>query len=139
MKWSEVAQSCPTLCDPMDSSLPGSFVHGIFQARVREWVAISFSRGSSQPRNQIRVSCIVGRCFTLWATSKARKNEVTKESGCQGPGAGGNKKRLVKTVQIFSFKKNKCEDLMYNIVSLVDDTVLYNFKKKDIWGHECAN
>ena len=44
---SEVAQSCPTLCDPMDCSLSGSSVHGIFQARVREWIAISFSRGSS--------------------------------------------------------------------------------------------
>jgi len=44
---SEVAQSCPTLCDPMDCSLPGSSVHGIFQAIVLEWIAISFSRGSS--------------------------------------------------------------------------------------------
>ena len=43
---SEVAQSCPTLCEPMDCSLPGSFVHGIFQARVLEWVAISFSKYS---------------------------------------------------------------------------------------------
>ena len=49
-KWSRsVAQSCLTLCDPMDCSLPGSPVHGIFQARVLEWVAISFSRGSSHP------------------------------------------------------------------------------------------
>ena len=46
-KESEVAQSCLTHCDPMDCSLPGSSVHGIFQARVLEWVAISFSRGSS--------------------------------------------------------------------------------------------
>ena len=46
---SEVAQSCPTLCDPVDCSLPGSSVHGIFQAIVLEWIAISFSRGSSQP------------------------------------------------------------------------------------------
>ena len=45
----EVAQSCQTLCDPMDCSLPGSSVHGIFQARVLEWVAISFSRRSSNP------------------------------------------------------------------------------------------
>ena len=45
LKWREVAQSCPTLCDPMDYSLPGSFVPGIFQARVLEWGAISFSRG----------------------------------------------------------------------------------------------
>ena len=44
---SEVAQLCPTLCDPMDCSLPGSSVHGIFQAIVLEWIAISFSRGSS--------------------------------------------------------------------------------------------
>ena len=44
---SEVAQLCPTLCDPMDCSLPGSSLHGILQARVLEWVAISFSRGSS--------------------------------------------------------------------------------------------
>ena len=44
---SEVAQSCPTLCDPVDCSLPGSSVHGIFQARILEWVAISFSRRSS--------------------------------------------------------------------------------------------
>ena len=48
---SEVAQSCLTLCDPMDSSLSGSAVHGIFQARILEWAAISFSRGSSQPKD----------------------------------------------------------------------------------------
>ena len=47
---SEFAQSCPTFCDPMDCSPPGSSIHGIFQARVLEWGAISFSRGSSQPR-----------------------------------------------------------------------------------------
>ena len=60
---SEVAQSCPTLCNPMDCSLPGSSVHGILQARVREWVAISFSRRSSQPGDRTRVSCIAGRRF----------------------------------------------------------------------------
>ena len=65
---SEVAQSCPILCDPMDCSLPGSSVHGIFKARVLEWVAISFSRGSSQPRDQTQVSWVVGRRFTIWAT-----------------------------------------------------------------------
>ena len=46
-----VAQSCPTLCDPMDCSPPGSPVHGILQARIREWVDMPFSRGSSQPRD----------------------------------------------------------------------------------------
>ena len=55
-KESEVAQSCQTLCSPMDCSLPGFSVHGIFQARLLEWVAISFSRGSSWPRNRTLVS-----------------------------------------------------------------------------------
>ena len=62
---SEVAQSCLTLCDPTDCSLSGSSVHGIFQARVLEWIAISFSRGSSQPRARTQVSHIVDRCFTV--------------------------------------------------------------------------
>ena len=65
---SEVAQSCPALCGLMDCSPPGSSVHGIVQARVLEWVAISFSRASSQPRDQAQVSCVVGRRFPIWAT-----------------------------------------------------------------------
>ena len=64
----EVTQSCPTPCGPMDCSLPGSSVHGIFQATVLEWIAISFSKGSFQPRDQTRVSHIVDRRFTVWAT-----------------------------------------------------------------------
>jgi len=71
-EWSEVAQSCPTLCDPIDCSLPGSSIHGIFQARILEWVAISFSRRSSQPRDWTWVSHTVGRCFTIWANLKSR-------------------------------------------------------------------
>ena len=68
---SEVAQSCPTLCYPVDCSPPGSSVHGILQARILEWVAISFSRGYSQPRDRTQVSRIAGRCFNLWATREA--------------------------------------------------------------------
>ena len=67
----EVAQSCPILCDPVDCSLPGSSIHGILQARILEWVAISFSRGSSRPRDQTQVSRIGGRRFNLWATREA--------------------------------------------------------------------
>ena len=59
------------LCDPVDCSLPGSSLHGILQARVLEWVAIAFSRGSSQPRDRTRVSCIAGKRFKLWATREA--------------------------------------------------------------------
>ena len=58
-------QSCPALCDPIDCSPPGSSVHGILQARILEWGAISFSRASSQHRDQTQVSHIVGRCFTI--------------------------------------------------------------------------
>ena len=61
-----VTQLCLTLCDPLDCSPPGSSVYGILQARILEWVAIPFSRGSSWPRDPTQVSCIAGR---FWATS----------------------------------------------------------------------
>ena len=64
-------QSCPTLCDPMDCSPPGSSVHEILQARILEWVVISFSRGSSWPRDQTQVSCTGAGFFTVWATREA--------------------------------------------------------------------
>ena len=67
-----VAQSCLTLCNPMYFSLPGSSVHGIFQARILEWVAIPFSRGSSRPRDQTWVSYIAGRFFTILASIPVR-------------------------------------------------------------------
>ena len=59
---------CPTLCKPMDYSQPGSSVHGILQAKMLEWVAIPFLRGSSQPRDQTLVSLTAGRFFTIWIT-----------------------------------------------------------------------
>ena len=69
--WCKIAHSCPTLCNPMDCSPPGSSVQGILQARILNWVAISFSRGSSRPRDQTWVSRIAGRRFNLWATREA--------------------------------------------------------------------
>ena len=62
----KVAQSCLTLCDPMDYT-----VHGILQTRTLEWVAFPFSRGSFQPRDWTQVSHIAGRFFTTWATREA--------------------------------------------------------------------
>ena len=62
---------CPTLCNPMDCSPPGSLVHGILQAWILEWVAIPFSRGSSLPRDRTQASCTVRRRFTVWATREA--------------------------------------------------------------------
>ena len=75
-----VAQSCPTLCDPVDHSPPDSSIHGILQARILEWVATSFSRGSSQPRDQTRVSCTAGKFFTDWATRELAYLTVTSNS-----------------------------------------------------------
>ena len=66
-----VTQLCLTPCNTMDRILPGSSIHGILQARILEWVAISFSKGSFQPRDRTWVSCIAGRCFTAWATREA--------------------------------------------------------------------
>ena len=60
-----VTESCTTLCNPMDCSLPGSSVHGILQSRILKWVAMLFSRGSSRSRDQIHVSHIAGRFFTV--------------------------------------------------------------------------
>ena len=81
-KESEVTQSYLTLCDHMDYNLPCSSVHGIFQARVLEWVAISFSRGSSWPRDRTWVSCIVGRGFTVWANREVQKKEQESKLTC---------------------------------------------------------
>ena len=73
-KWKvkvKVAQSCPTLCDPMDYT-----VHGILQARVLEWVAFPFSRGSSQPRDRIQFSCIAGRFLPAELPGKPKNTGV---------------------------------------------------------------
>ena len=64
----KVAQSCQNLCNPMDYT-----VYGILQARILKWVAIPFSRGSSQPRDRTQVSHIAGRFFTSWATREAQE------------------------------------------------------------------
>ena len=73
VQFSSVAQSCLTLWDPIDSSPPGSFLPEFLQERILQWVAISFSRESSQPRDQIQVSRIAGGFFTRWATREAQE------------------------------------------------------------------
>ena len=67
-------------CDPIDCSLPGSSVHGILQARILEWIAISLSRLSSQRSNQTQVSCLAGRFFTDWATREAQVSSLVFRS-----------------------------------------------------------
>ena len=71
-----VTHSCPTLCNPMDYSLTCSSVHEILQARILEWVAIPFSWGSSQPRDQTPVSCTAGRFFTPEPSGKSWHIEI---------------------------------------------------------------
>ena len=66
-----VAQSCLTLCDPIDCSPPDFSVHGILQTSVLEWIAIPFSRGTSQPRDWTLVSCVSCTLFTIWAIGKS--------------------------------------------------------------------
>ena len=66
-----VTKSRLTLCDPRDCSPPGSFVHGTSEARILEWVAISFFRGSSWPRDRTRISCIGRWIFYYWASREA--------------------------------------------------------------------
>ena len=66
------AQSCLTLCNPMDYSLPGSSVHGTLQSRTLEWIAIPFSRESSRPKDRTRDPCIACTFFTIWATREAQ-------------------------------------------------------------------
>ena len=80
IKLSSVAQSCPTLCNPMDCSPPGVSIHGILQARILEWFAISFSREHAQPRDWTWVSHIAGRFFTVWATSVQFRCSVVSDS-----------------------------------------------------------
>ena len=68
-----IAQLCPTLCSSVDCSPPGFSAHGILQTRILEWVAMPFFRGYSKPRDWVQVSWIVGRFFTVWATSTTCK------------------------------------------------------------------
>ena len=80
----KVAQSCPTLCDPMDCSPPGFSVHGIFQARILEWVAIPFSRGSSRPRDRTWVSYTAADSLPLAppaCTLRSRKRLLSTPDG----------------------------------------------------------
>ena len=75
----KVAQLYRTLWDPTDCSPRGSSVHGISQARILQWVAIPFSRGSFWPRDQTSASCMAGRFFTIWETREAQGSQGSRE------------------------------------------------------------
>ena len=92
----------------MDCSPPTSSVHGILQARILEWVAISFSRGSSWPRDLTRVSCTTGRLFTIWATREAQRRLSAKQLMLSNKGTGED------SWESLDFKKSKPVNLKGN-------------------------
>ena len=132
MKWSEVAQSCLTLCDSMDCSPPGSSTHEIFQARILEWVAISFSRRYSWPRDQTHVSWIslLGRWILYhWATWEAQVetyslnlvHQVLKRSSVYQPRLGNlntslNKSNHTPSMRPLSSKGDKTPKIKFGEV-----------------------
>ena len=118
IQFSSVAQLCPTLCNPMDCGPPGSSIHGIFQARVLEWVAISFSRGSSQPRGGTWVSCTAGRLFTDWARRDALVVglKTRRKWGCKPRNASGLYK--LEMTSVYSQQENEvlCSTTIRNLI-----------------------
>ena len=115
-EWSEVAQLCPILCDPMECSLPGSSLHGILQARVLEWVAVSFSRGSS-PIPQYKMLLVLKKKFFFSPSSGNTLNWEAPPSImwaanhvllCKMNHLMGNRKSLIKVVFVnYTWSKNQ--------------------------------
>ena len=118
-KESEVSQSCLTLCNSIVCSLPGSSVHGIFQARILEWVAISFSRASSQPRDRTQVSYIAGRHLTIWATREAHIFSIIQDKcgRCQSFKSTRNLFPVVPVIFLWGKKTKKYLDSSSSFVT----------------------
>ena len=129
-KW-KVAQSCPTLCDPLDCSLSRFSIHGIFQARVLEWVAISFSWGSSRPRDWPWVSHIVSRRFTIWATS-GKHPRISHDSDC-----GTNQGRTRWTVSV-ALRSRGCFCLDHPPHCALAWSCFPGGQFFSFWGHSCC-
>ena len=132
---SEVAQSCPTLCDPMDCvAYQAPLVHGIFQAIVLEWIAISFSRGSSQPRDQTQVSLTVDRLFTVWATREvyimwnAGLDEA--QAGIKTAGRNINNLRYADDTTLMAESKKELSNLLMQVKG---GGLKLNIQKTKIW------
>ena len=106
-KWKKmkvlVTQSCPTLCNCMDCSPPGSSVNGSLQASILEWEAVHFSRGSSTPRNRTWISCIAGGFFVVWTTREAAGLMWGQQTTAHQPTALFHKV-LLKHIHVHSLK-----------------------------------
>ena len=120
-----------SFCEPMNCSPPGSSVHGILQARILEWVAIPFSRASSQLRDWTWVSCIAGRFFTVWATREAHTTDpYYSQINCHGP----------KEKELHVFKKyvftNHCQAFIMQIKIILIEKVyvaFFSLQNKPQW------
>ena len=128
-----VTQSCPILCDLMDCSLPGSSVHGILQTRILDWVASTFSKGFSRPRDWTWASCFAGRFFAIWAT---RKQEAPPDSANKTHSSAypPTQALVFLLLCIFSFEDSFCECLLIifqepNSVLCAGNLTLYLFHK----------
>ena len=122
-----VVKSCPTLCDPMDCRISGSSVHGISQARILEWVAISFSRQSSWPRDQTHISCIGRQIVYHWALWEGKSSKISENQTARAklpPHCQGAHKRRPPSDQ-FPYNPTKHGD-----VTLEASTFGYLFKLK---------
>ena len=97
-----------------DCSLPGSSIHGIFQARILEWVAISFSRGSSQPRDWTQISHIVGRRFTVWAAREVQEDQGIEILIIQGSDLGLGTQEYFQFVSVLQAEAVLCPILTGN-------------------------
>ena len=112
-----VAQSCPTLWDPLDCNPPGSSVHGVLQARTLEWVAISSSRGPSQPRGQTQVSYSADRVFTIWSTREAPVHfaEIVNQSKLLRSNLGGKYNQVLGMWGVFLGKEYNSHTLKFTL------------------------
>ena len=141
----KVSQSCRTLCDPMDYT-----VHEILQARILEWVAFPFFRGSSQHKDQTQISRIAGGFFTNWATEKPQKAALNGTESCcclvanscltlcrpkdsSPPGSsvhGISQTRILEGVAIsFSMRSSRPRDRNY--ISCIDRWILYHWATRE--------
>ena len=121
----KLAQLCPTFCDPIDGSLPGSSIRGILQSRILEWVAMSFSRRSSQPRDQTSVSRIAGRRFTIWATRETQN----------GSGGAGQIHILIGHIKVLFLCKKQQENQWWMLSKWIKIDQINNFYTSQ-WENE---
>ena len=131
----KVTQLCPTLCDPTDCSPPGSSVHGILQARILEWVAISFSRGSSWPRGWTRISRIAGRLLYVGSIFKNHRDQICGyQTRCKGWGRR-HWRKVVKRYMFVCAQSLICNRLFVTPWTVVHQApIVWGFPWQEHWS-----